>query len=94
MIAYKYTGKKPLYSLVNGNGNEQGYLYSYNTLDVSLTRNFWKDRIQLTCGVKNILNVNNVLTNGAVPFGHSSSDSEDINWGRTYFVSLNLHFAK
>jgi outer membrane receptor for ferrienterochelin and colicins len=94
MVAYKYTGKKLLYSLVNGNSNEQGYLYSYNTLDVSLTRNFWKDRILLTCGAKNILNVTNVATSGAVPFGHGDTDTEEINWGRTYFVSLNLHFAK
>jgi len=94
-IAYKYTGKKLLYSLVNGNADEQGFVYSYNTLDVTLTRNFWKERILLTCGAKNLLNVTNVATNGAIPFGHEgSTDGAEINWGRTYFVSLNLHFAK
>ena len=95
MVAYKYTGKKFLYSVTGGNANEQGIIYPFNTLDVSLTRNFWKDRIQLTAGAKNILNVTNVATNGAVPFGHEGDGSGvQENWGRTYFVSLNLHFAK
>ncbi len=93
-VYYKYTGKKFLYSLVNGNADEQGYIYSYNTLNVSLTRNFWKDRIQLTCGAKNLLNVTNVGTNGVVPFGHDAGTGEMINMGRNYFVSLNLHYAK
>ena len=58
-------------------------------------RNFWKNRIQLTCGAKNLLNVTNVATNGAVAFGHNSDpNSSMMNWGRTYFISLNLHFAK
>ena len=94
-VMYKYTGKKFLYSLVGGNADEQGYLSSYNTLDISATRNLWKDRIQLTLGAKNLLNVTNVSTNGAVPFGHSGgTDGTLINMGRSYFVSLNLHFAK
>jgi outer membrane receptor for ferrienterochelin and colicins len=93
-IAYKYTGKTLLYSLIGGNADEQGFLNPYNLVDVSLTKDFWKNRIQLTCGIKNLLNVNNIGTNGAVPFGHTFSDVEDILWGRTYFVSLNLHFSK
>lgn len=94
-VAYKYTGKKLLYSLVGGNADEQGFINAYNTVDGTLTRNFWKDRIQLTCGVKNILDVKNVSTNGAVPFGHETGgNGAEISWGRTYFVSLNLHFAK
>lgn len=93
-VSYKYTGRKFLYSLTNGNADEQGFINSYNTLNAALTRNFWKDRILLTAGAKNILNVTNVSTNGAVPFGHEGSDGAMINMGRTYFVSLNLHFAK
>lgn len=95
MLAYKYTGKKLLYSITGGNANEQGFTYSFHTLDVSLTRDFWKSRIELSCGAKNILNVTNIATSGAVPFGHEGSqNSAEINWGRTYFVSLNLRFAK
>jgi len=94
IVSYKYTGQKFLYSLVNGNADEQGFLNSYNTLNVSLTRNFWKDRIQLTCGAKNILNVTNVGTSGAVPFGHSDGSDAMIGMGRTYFISLNLHYGK
>ena len=95
MVAYKYTGRRFLYSLVGANQNEQGFIYPFHTLDVSLGRNFWKNRIQLTCGAKNLLNVTNVATSGAVAFGHNTDpNSSMMNWGRTYFISLNLHFAK
>jgi outer membrane receptor for ferrienterochelin and colicins len=94
-VWYKYTGKKPLYSVFGGNANEYGYTYSFNTINFSLTRNFWKNRIQLTCGAKNLLNITNVATNGVIPFGHDTDpNSAMMFWGRTYFVSLNLHLAK
>jgi outer membrane receptor for ferrienterochelin and colicins len=94
ILAYKYSGRKFLYSITGGNADEVGYINSYHSLDVSLVRNFWKDRIQLTCGAKNLLNVNTVSTFGAQAFGHQGANGAMINMGRIYFVSLNLHFAK
>ena len=92
-VYYKYTGKKLNYTL--SNTVETGTRNPFNALDVTLSRNFWKDRIQLTCGAKNLLNVTNVGNNGVIPFGHGSDGGNTlVNWGRTYFVSLNLHFAK
>ncbi len=90
---YKYTGSKLNYSLTNS--TETGTRNAFNALDISLSRNFWKDRIQVTCGGKNLLNVTNVGNNGVVAFGHGSSGGNTlVNWGRTFFISLNLHFAK
>lgn len=90
---YKYTGSKLNYSLTNS--SETGTRSPFHGLDISLSRDFWKDRIQLTCGGKNLLNVTNVGNNGAIAFGHGSNGGSTlVNWGRTFFISLNLHFAK
>ncbi len=94
IVMYKYTGRTPLSAFAGGNETEYGTRNPFNTLDVSLSRDFWKDRIQLTCGGKNLFNVNSLNTPGAVPFGHNDSNSTLIMWGRTFFISLNLHFAK
>ncbi len=92
-VFYKYTGKKLLYT-VNGS-IQSGTRNAFHSLDVSLTRNFWKDRIQLTCGGKNLLGVTNVGAQGVSGIGHNfDASSSTVNWGRTFFVSLNLHFSK
>ncbi|MCW3126909.1 MAG: hypothetical protein JWO03_2567 [Bacteroidetes bacterium] len=92
-VFYKYTGPKLNYSL--SNTVETGTRGAFNALDLSLSRNFWKDRIQLTCGAKNLLNITNVGNNGVMAFGHGSSAGNTlVGWGRSYFISLNLHFAK
>lgn len=67
---------------------------SYNILDVSLNRQFWKKRISLTAGVKNILDVNNVNTTGGGGIHSGSGDYTSIAWGRSFFASLKFTFNK
>ncbi len=95
IVSYKYNGRAFLYSLSSTNDAEYGSRAPFHTLNFSLSHNFWKDRIQLTAGGKNLFNVTNVATTGAVPFGHSTDPTHVmVAWGRTAFISLNLHFAK
>ena len=92
---YKYTGKKSLSGLNGNNEYGLGYASSFNTLDFSLSRNFWKDRIQVTAGGKNLFNVSKVETVGVQASGHINDPNHMlVGWGRTFFISLNLHFAK
>lgn len=92
-ISYKYNGKKPLFSI--NSSIQAGSRDAYHMLDVSLSRNFWKDRIQLTIGGKNLVGVKNVTTTNASAIGHSINSNEvNIGWGRTFFASLTLHFSK
>lgn len=94
-IIYKYNGKKPLFSI--SGDIETGTRDAYHMLDVSLSRNFWKDRIQLTIGGKNLVGVTDVkatnVTGAAV--AHSTDPNNVlIGWGRTFFATLILHFSK
>ena len=92
-LTYKYNGIKPLYGV--DNQFHAGTRNAYNLLDISLSHNFWKDRIQLTVGGKNLSGVKNVGVNGEVVVGHSSNPNQmNIAWGRTFFTSLIFHFSK
>ncbi len=94
-VTYKYTGKKPLFSV--SSDVETGTRNAYHLLDASLSRNFWKDRIQLTIGGKNLLGVTNVMGNnvGGVSLAHNATPNVvNVGWGRTFFTSLVLHFGK
>ncbi len=89
-VTYKYYGLTPAFA---ANSGETGTVNPYNILSASITRNFWKDRIQLTVGGKNLLNVRNVLTNGVTGVGHNIGDN-DMGWGRTFFMTLVFNYSK
>lgn len=92
-IFYKYNGAKPLFSV--NNSIQTGTRNAYNTLDISLSRNFWKDRVQLVIGGKNLIGVTNVTADNISGIGHNfGGNSVNIGWGRTFFTSLILHFSK
>ncbi|MBL0308602.1 MAG: TonB-dependent receptor [Bacteroidetes bacterium] len=92
-LIYKYTGRKPLFSV--NSSIQTGARNDFHWLDASLSRNFWKDRIQLTVGGKNLLNVTNVQANNVSGVGHNvGGNSVNIGWGRTFFCSLILQFTK
>ncbi len=92
-IFYKYNGIKPLFSI--NNSIQTGTRSAYHMLDISLSRNFWKNRIQITMGAKNLLGVTNINADNVSGVGHSfSGTAVNVGWGRTFFTSLVLHFSK
>lgn len=92
-VFYKYNGKKPLFSV--NNSIQAGTRNSYHWLDVSLARSFWKDRIQIVVGGKNLVGVRNVTATGVTSVGHNvAGNAVNLGWGRSFFTSLILHFSK
>lgn len=92
-VYYKFNGPKPLFSV--NNSIQAGTRNSFHWLDVSVSRSFWKDRIQVMVGGKNLVGVRNVTATGVSSVGHNMSGSAvNLGWGRTFFTSLILHFSK
>lgn len=72
----------------------QQQLAAFNTLDISATRSFLKNKISLTVGGKNMLNITNVAARGfAAGFHGGSINSAMAGWGRTFFMSLRFNFT-
>ncbi len=89
---YKYTGSATGF-FVNGNNDvSESFLASYSMLDANISKSFNEKSIQLTLGVKNILNVQSV--NNAGPSGVHSTGAGQVpmSWGRSIFTSIKYNF--
>ncbi|MCS6934221.1 MAG: TonB-dependent receptor [Chitinophagales bacterium] len=92
-LYYKYNGAKPVFSI--NNSLQSGRRDAFHSLDASLSRAFWKNRIQVQAGVRNILNVTNVGASGIAGVGHNfNPNAVNMLWGRTVFASLVIGYAK
>lgn len=56
--------------------------------DFTLNKSFWKNRIQLGGGIKNLFDVRNVNVYGNQSIAHSGDGASPIAMGRNYFVRL------
>ena len=97
-VFYKYNGSYPQLQLGTDDELEVFYMGSYNTLDVNVGRWFWKRRINVQAGAKNLFDIKNVDTRsgGSASGGiHSGgAGSSPVGWGRTYFLKVNFTFNK
>lgn len=91
-VYFKYQGaRQNFYENAEGevDVNELG---SYTMLDVLINRNVWKDRLTLTTGVKNLLNVTQVnSTNGASGAHEAAGGSYPVSTGVNYIFSLQFN---
>lgn len=73
---YKYTGESRMLSAdAEGNAIYGGSVAAFHQLDASVQRSFWKNRVALTVGVKNVLHgeVQNLSSAVAVGGAHGSA---------------------
>jgi outer membrane receptor for ferrienterochelin and colicins len=96
-VFYKYNGLYPELTLNTGDNSLISEVAPYNTLDANINRWFWKRRINLQVGGKNLFNVTNINRTGDGSGGgvHSGGGSSvPVNWGRTFFVKVQFSFNK
>lgn len=94
-LFYKRVGSQPnVAEGIDGIATQSGTLQAFDRMDASLERKFWKKKIQLIAGVKNIFDVRSV---GAVGGGGGSSGGGHAVAGgsnflpRTFFSTLRLN---
>jgi len=93
-VFFKYNGKLPGYRLNSDNTITQFTNDSYRFLDATIRKGFFKKKLFVAAGVKNILNVTTV-SSYSQNTAHSSSDGElDAGTGRTVFAKLQYQIGK
>lgn len=90
---YKFTGKLPGFGLDDNDEIIQTYIQSYHTADLSVGKQFWKKRIQVTLGSKNLFDVKavNSVVQGSAHSG--SNGSSPVAMGRTYFLKMTFNLS-
>ncbi len=89
-LFYKFNGAYPDILLTGDSSSVIVITDGYNSLDFNISRWFWKRRINVQMGGKNLFDVTNIERNvDSEPAG-----SVPINWGRTFFVKVQFSFNK
>ena len=89
---YKYIGETNRFLQVDG-AYENQTINPYSWLDFTVNKTFLDTRIALTLGVRNLLNVVDVNTNGVSTGAHSGTDNAiSLGYGRSYFLKLAYSF--
>lgn len=93
-IFYKFNGKQQQFESAF-EGTESIYklseIESYSFLDASLKKTFFKKRLDLTLGARNLLDVTRV-NQGTTGGAHSTSSTILMGYGRSYFTKLTYNF--
>lgn len=95
-VFYKYNGRQPFLYADENDVTRQGFIQDFHTLDLSVTKTFFKKSLRISVYGKNMLNVRNLVQNGTSSEGgvHSSSSSSvSSSWGRTVAVAVSYNFA-
>ena len=87
----KLNGARPqLVSNIDGSATYDGRLPMFNLMDFSIGRKSWNQNMQITAGVKNIFDVNNIRGGTVVTSVHSSGGGLNF-MPRSFFTSLRLN---
>lgn len=92
-LSGKYTGPKSIFSLTD-NQITESKISGFGLVDFQMNRHFMNKRLDLSVGVKNLMNVTNlqstVVSNGV----HTQNTGLSMGTGRSYFMRLALKLSK
>ena len=91
LLNHRYVGDQPIYRLQN-EMIEVGNIESYKLIDFSLSRPFWKNKINLITGVRNLTNTTTANVLNSSGGTHSGGGRNIISIGRSYFVNIVFTF--
>lgn len=87
---YKFTSKRPVTLLDSQDQLVLGSQAAYHWLDLSASRSFLGDRLHVTLGGKNLLDIRNLSATASTGGTHSGAAAETpLAWGRSAFLQLN-----
>lgn len=93
-LFYKYQGKLLNFRLNESNEVYQAVTSDYNLLDFTVTQGIWKNRVKLSIGVKNLLNVTQVASGAGGGVHSDNVGAVSVGTGRSYFASLRVALKK
>jgi outer membrane receptor for ferrienterochelin and colicins len=89
-VYYAGYGKENYYILGEDNAMTAGYRNPYHLADIIVMKDFWKNKIQLSAGCKNVFDVKYISSYGTLTTHSTQSNSLPVNTGRSYFLKLML----
>jgi outer membrane receptor for ferrienterochelin and colicins len=90
-LNYRLVGKQPIYRLANEEV-EVSTVQAIHFIDLSADRSFFENKIIVTAGLRNLLNIRSANVSGQSAGGgvHSTIGSRNVNQGRSVFVKIGF----
>lgn len=90
---HKMTGSTP-YFFEEGGATVEGKIGAWHLLNASVGTHFWKEKIRLAVGAKNLLDVRQVRAGATNEVGHENAGiSQPAHWGRSFFVQASINLG-
>ena len=78
-----------------GDSLVEGFIEDYHTMDVTLSKSFFHNRVKISSGIKNVFDNKTIPAVGGTGGAHGSGDGAlSIGWGRTYFARISFTLNK
>lgn len=89
---FKYKGEDALPGFIPDNASDviKQTIEAYQLLDLTISKKFWKEKLYVALGCKNILGVENIEARTEI--GEENNSLIPIGMGRVAFVKLGLNF--
>ena len=90
----KYYGKTPFLAPIpedQGGGYYRVFSDPFADVEITFTKNLWKNRVNLVLGGKNLLNNIDLMSSGYRDYGqpdYQPAYYRPLNFGRTYFIKV------
>ena len=89
-LYFNYTGKLPVFYKDSNEEIIQSEIESYQLFDFILKKSFYSGKMNLSFGIKNIFDVQDITSFSSSEAHSSSSNRQSVAYGRTFFTSLNI----
>ncbi|MBP9689222.1 MAG: TonB-dependent receptor [Bacteroidia bacterium] len=93
-VFYKYNGQLPGFAIDEKQQVYQTFIGAFGMMDVSATKSFSKNKIKLTLGVKNLLNVTKIAFNTTSSAHSAGAGNMPMAMGRLLFTSIRINLEK
>ena len=93
LINHRYIGSQPMYRLSNEEV-QLSTIEGYNMLDMSFSKSLWKRSINITAGVRNVLDIKTIQVIGGSSGIHSSIGRNTVSLGRSLFLGVKFGFLR
>ena len=91
-VDYKYNGELPFFYTDDEGIIREGQQEAYHTMNASVTKHFFKRRLQAVAGAKNLFDVTSVNRLSGSGGAHSGGSGVPISYGRSFFINLTYKF--
>lgn len=92
-LFYKFTGKRPFYTMNSNQELTHAEQQGYSLADFTLTKKLC-NYFSLNAGIKNLFDVDRIRSTGTTTGIHTSNGITNIGTGRSYFLELIFNWNK